>query len=47
MLPVAGALLAHAPPAGVLFSVVVMPMHTFWVPVMVVGMGLTVIVFMV
>jgi len=40
-------LLVHVPPDGVLFSVVVKPTHTLGVPVIVVGVVLTVIVFIV
>ena len=40
-LPVPATLL-HVPPAGVEFNVVVKPMHTFNVPVIVVGLALTV-----
>ena len=35
-------LLVHVPPAGVEFNVVVKPTHTFKLPVIVVGFGLTV-----
>ena len=35
-------LLLHVPPAGVEFNVVVSPTHTFNVPVIAVGEGLTV-----
>lgn len=35
-------LLVHVPPAGVEFNVVVDPIHTFSVPVIAVGSGLTV-----
>jgi hypothetical protein len=43
----AGAVLLHVPPVGVLANVVVEPMHTLVVPVIAVGSGLTVIVFVV
>ena len=43
-LAIAGALLLHVPPDGVLLSVVVLPRHAINVPVIVVGNGVTVTV---